>query len=93
MKNNTETKHKYALNISNNTLKNRMASTGITGCVPKITNLNPNNKGVEVVMSDRNEIKPEQTLSSLSEKISSHGMDSIVLMLIILIPTIPFWQL
>ena len=48
---------------------------------------------IEDKFSNHNEKKLEQTLSDITSKINDYSKDLITLMLIILIPTIPFWQL
>lgn len=81
------------INRRTNLNNDRIVSMGFTGCATKTKAINPTVQEVKVVVSVRSEKRLEQELSNSARKLSSPGKDLILLILIMLISTIPFWQL
>ena len=89
---NTDSKQEYTFNNSNDSLENHMISSCTSEEYPNISDLNLSAHKIEVM--DNFSVKEcEQSHNGTSEILNNFHTDLIMLLLIMLIPTIPFWQL
>jgi hypothetical protein len=89
---NTGSKQKYTFKNSNDSLENHMMSSCVSEECPDISDLNLSAHKIKVM--DKFNVKEcEQSHNDTSEILNNLRTDLIVLLLIMLIPTIPFWQL
>lgn len=91
--NNTATKQKCTFDKISNPLKTQTVSTDITNCLSNTSGLNLCTTKVGVVACHRSEKKLEPAQVDITGKISDYTMDLMALVFIMLIPTIPFWQM
>jgi hypothetical protein len=93
IKNENKMRNDAKINMATNLTNNRIVSTDINNCIAKIMPLNPTTQKTKIVVSVHSEKKSGQALPNSTHKLSGYGMDLIVLLIIIIVPIIPFWQL
>jgi hypothetical protein len=80
------------INKQKNLNNSRIFNAGTTRLITKTKTLNPNVQKDNVVVWADNKKKLEQAFFDSARNLTGYGRDLICLTLIMLIPTIPFWQ-